>query len=141
MRKIGKSEDEREMHYSAGVMVSCNEKYIMMNRKNPPPGFACPAGHIDEGEDPKNAAIREVYEETGIKLDDAEFILEEEIPWNYCKNASVHFWYLYRASAASENFIFNKEEEKSLAWYTVEEIKDLNLEPVWKYWFEKLKII
>ena len=35
----------------------------------------------------------------------------------------------------------NEEEEKSLAWYNKEEIKNLNLEEVWRYWFEKLKII
>ncbi len=140
--KLGKSKDGREMHYSAGVIVECNGKYLMLDRKNPPPGFACPAGHVDENEEPKVAAIREVYEETGIKLENVEFICEEEIPWNYCKSdIGVHYWYLYRASVLSENFVLEEEEEKSLAWYTVDEIKKLNLEPVWKYWFEKLKIL
>jgi 8-oxo-dGTP pyrophosphatase MutT (NUDIX family) len=140
--KLGKSKDDKEMHYSAGVIVECNGKYLMLDRKNPPPGFACPAGHIDEGEEPKIAAIREVFEETGIKLEDVEFVCEEEVPWNYCKSGvEVHYWYLYKASTLSENFVLEEEEEKSLAWYTVEEIKKLNIEPVWKYWFEKLKII
>lgn len=140
-RKISKSSDGREMHYSAGVIVECNGKYLMMDRKNPPPGFACPAGHIDEGEDPKAAAIREVYEETGIKVKDLEFVLEEEVPWNYCKSATVHYWYLYKVSVPTEDLVFNKEESKLLAWYTLGEVKKLNLEPVWKYWLEKTRII
>jgi 8-oxo-dGTP pyrophosphatase MutT (NUDIX family) len=139
--KLGKSKDGREMHYSAGVIVECNGKYLMLDRKNPPPGFACPAGHVDEGEKPKVAAIREVFEETGIKLEDVEFICEEKISWNYCKSATVHYWYLYKAKVFSEDFVLDKEEEKSLSWYTIDEIKKLNLEQVWKYWFEKLKII
>lgn len=139
--KLGKSKDGREMHYSTGVIVECNGKYLMLDRKNPPPGFACPAGHIDEGEEPKVAAIREVFEETGIKLGNIEFVCEEEISWNYCKSATVHYWYLYKADVLSENLVFNEEEEKSLAWYSVDEIKKLNLEEVWKYWFEKLKIL
>ena len=140
-KKIGKSKDGRVMHYSAGVIVSHDGKYLMLDRKNPPPGFASPAGHVDEGERPKVAAIREVYEETGIELNDVEFILEEEVPWNYCRSSGVHYWYLYKASVPTENLVFNSEEEKTLAWYTIEEIKKLNLELVWRYWFEKLKII
>lgn len=139
-KKTGKSSDGREMHYSAGVIVECNGKYLMLDRRNPPPGFACPAGHIDEGEEPEVSARREVYEETGIKLGDIEFVCEEEILWNYCKSATVHYWYLYKAKVSSENFILAEKEEKSLAWYTKDEIKKLNLEPVWKYWFEKNKI-
>ncbi|MFA6586184.1 MAG: NUDIX hydrolase [Candidatus Paceibacterota bacterium] len=142
IRKIGISSDGREMHYSAGVIVECNGKYLMLDRKNPPLGFACPAGHIDKGEEPKVTAIREVFEETGIKLKDVEFICEEEIPWNYCKDGTgVHYWYLYKVSVPSENFVFHKEEAKSLAWYTKEQIKKFYFDPVWKYWFEKLKII
>jgi len=141
--KLGKSSDGREMHYSAGVIVECNGKYLMLDRENPPPGFACPAGHVDEDEEPKVAAIREVFEETGIKLEDIEFICEEEIDSfeiSQCQNLP-HYWYLYKVSVASEDFVLNKEEEKSLAWYTIDEIKKLNLEEVWEYLFEKLKII
>lgn len=141
--KLRKSKDGREMHYSAGVIVECNSKYLMLDRKNPPPGFACPAGHIDEGEGPKTAAIREVFEETGIKLEDVEFVLEEEIDSfkiSQCQNLP-HYWYLYRASVDSEDFVLEKEEEKSLAWYTKDEIKNLNLEEVWEYLFKKLEIL
>lgn len=140
-RKIGKSKDGREMHYSAGIMVECNGKYLLMDRINPPPGFACPAGHIDEGEDPKDSAIRELREETGIKVKDLEFICEEEIPWNYCKSVAVHYWYLYKTSVNSEEVRIEKEEAKSLGWFSVGEIENMNIEEVWFYWFKKLKII
>src|SRR3989344_5342907 len=70
-----------------------------------------------------------------------ELILEEEVPWNYCRSTTVHYWYLYKASSQSEEIILNKEEEKSIGWYAVDEIKKLNLEPVWEYWLEKVKII
>ena|SRR3989338_604936 len=140
-RKIGKSNDGREMHFSAGVIVEHQGRYLMLDRKNPPFGFACPAGHIDEGESPEDAAKREVLEETAIKLSTVKLILEEEVPWNYCRSTTVHYWYLYKASSQSEEIILNKEEEKSIGWYAVDEIKKLNLEPVWEYWLEKVKII
>lgn len=140
-KKIGISSDGREMHYSAGVILTFEGKILMLDRTNPPPGFACPAGHVDEGEDPKITALRETFEETGIKLPDVEFVCEEEVSWNYCKSATVHYWYLYKTNVSSEDLIWNEEESKSLAWYTVEQVQKLNLEPVWQYWFEKIGII
>jgi 8-oxo-dGTP pyrophosphatase MutT (NUDIX family) len=140
-KKIGVSSDGREMHYSAGVLLECNGKYLLMDRVNPPPGFACPAGHVDIGEDSKDAAVREIKEETGIDLDEITFLCEEEVPWNYCKSATVHYWYLYKASVVSEVVTIEKNEAKSYGWYTPLELKNMNLEEVWLYWFKKQGII
>jgi ADP-ribose pyrophosphatase YjhB (NUDIX family) len=141
VKKVGKSSDGRDMHYSAGVVIECKGKYLLLDRINPPFGLACPAGHIDEGEDSKVACLRELKEETGIALSDIEFVYEEEIPWNYCKSAEVHYWYLYKASVESESVTLEKEGAKSIGWYSTEEIKTLNLEKVWEYWLKKLNII
>ena len=141
--KTGQSSDGRETHYSVGILLKCKDKYFLMERKNPPLGFACPAGHIDEGEEkPKKAALRELEEETGIRAEDLEFICEEEVLWNYCKNnVYVHYWYLFRLEVESENATVEDDEAKSSGWYSVEEIKKIQLEEVWQYWFKKLNII
>lgn len=141
IRKLGTSTTGKDMHYSAGIIVECKGKYLLLNRVNPPFGFACPAGHIDEGETPQEACLRELKEETGIILGAAEFICEEEIPWNYCVSAEIHYWYLYRGHVESQEVTLQKEEEKSLGWYSVEELKSLSLEKVWEYWFKKVGII
>ena|SRR3989344_8821066 len=140
--KTGKSSDGREMHYSVGIIVECNKKYLLLERVNTPPGFACPAGHIDEGENQEIAALRELEEETGIHKKEIEFICEEEIPWNYCtSNAEAHYWYVYQTSVDLEDVTIQKEEARSFGWYSAEEMKDLRLEEVWHYWFKKLGII
>jgi len=140
--KTGKSNDDREMHYSVGILLKCKDKYFLMERRNPPPGFACPAGHIDKGEEePKKSALRELKEETGIEAEDLEFICEEEISWNYCRSATVHYWYLFRLEVKSEKATAEDDEAKSSGWYTIEEIKKIQLEEVWQYWFKKLNII
>ena len=40
----------------------------LIKRKNPPYGWALPGGFVDYGETVENAAIREAYEETGLKV-------------------------------------------------------------------------
>lgn len=140
-RKIGKSKDGRDMHYSAGILVECNGKYLLMDRIKPPFGFACPGGHVDEGEDPRFSAIRELKEETGIETNNIEFVCEEELPWNYCSTHTVHYWYLYKASVKSNEIKISKDEAKSIGWFSVKEMKNMRIEEAWLYWFKKLKII
>ena len=45
-------------HYIVGIIVERNEKYLLLERINFPYGFACPAGHVDEGETIKEAMNR-----------------------------------------------------------------------------------
>lgn len=140
-KKIGKSADGRNMHYSAGIILDCKGKYLLLDRMNEPFGFACPAGHIDIGESPQEAAVRELREETGVRVKDPLFIVSEEVPWNFCRNASVHYWYVFRTGVPS--FVFNLDfrEAKSGGWYSPEEIRGLELERVWAYWLKKLEVI
>lgn len=58
--------------FTSEVYIMCGDEMLMFKRsetKEKFPGFwSVPGGHIDEGEDPLAAAIREVKEETGITI-------------------------------------------------------------------------
>ncbi len=41
---------------------------VLIERKNPPPGWAIPGGYVDYGESLETAAIREAKEETGLDI-------------------------------------------------------------------------
>ena len=41
---------------------------VLVERKNPPPGWALPGGFVDYGETCEAAAVREVLEETGLDV-------------------------------------------------------------------------
>jgi len=41
---------------------------VLIERRNPPPGWALPGGFVDYGESYETAAAREAFEETGITV-------------------------------------------------------------------------
>lgn len=91
-----------------------------------------PGGHIDEGESPIDAAIREVYEETGILCKPLEGSLEpididfHEIPANPKKGEDTHLHidllFLLQAEGEGES-----PEEIQKAWVPLEEIYNARL--------------
>ena len=50
------------------VIVEIDGKILLIERKNPPHGWALPGGFIDYGESAEEAAVREIKEETGIEV-------------------------------------------------------------------------
>lgn len=46
-----------------------NDHHMLMGRRKESRAFTNPGGHLNEGEDPKAGAVREVKEETGLDLD------------------------------------------------------------------------
>lgn len=46
-----------------------NEGILLIERKNPPYGWAIPGGFVDYGESLENAAIREAREETSVEVE------------------------------------------------------------------------
>lgn len=60
----------RDPKVAAVVFITTGGQILMIQRAvNPGQGkWALPAGYIDYGEDPREAAIREVREETGLEI-------------------------------------------------------------------------
>ncbi|MFA6471769.1 MAG: NUDIX hydrolase [Candidatus Latescibacterota bacterium] len=52
------------------VIVDMGGKIVLINRKNPPYGWAIPGGFIEYGESAEDAAAREIKEETSLDITD-----------------------------------------------------------------------
>jgi ADP-ribose pyrophosphatase YjhB (NUDIX family) len=54
---------------TADVIIRIGEQIVLIERKNPPFGWALPGGFIPYGESAETAAIREAKEETGLDVE------------------------------------------------------------------------
>jgi ADP-ribose pyrophosphatase YjhB (NUDIX family) len=104
------------VHESAGViLINPDREILLFFRSKFPSAHTIPAGHVDEGEDVKIAAIREVSEETGISITGVVLIKEDIIIGDSCsRGADIHKWFLY-ASRVDKVKVELTDEVKAMA--------------------------
>ncbi|SMC23944.1 8-oxo-dGTP diphosphatase [Desulfacinum hydrothermale DSM 13146] len=59
---------QRNPSLAVDVIIRVDTRVVLIERKNPPAGWALPGGFVDYGESLEQAAMREVAEETGLEL-------------------------------------------------------------------------
>jgi 8-oxo-dGTP diphosphatase len=56
------------------IIIEINGGIVLIERKNPPFGWALPGGFVDYGESLENAAIREAREETSLEISNLRLV-------------------------------------------------------------------
>lgn len=51
------------------IIIEYGDGVVLINRKNPPYGWAIPGGFVDYGESLEKAAVREAREETSLEVE------------------------------------------------------------------------
>ncbi len=109
--------------YSAAVaIVKCRDKYLLglSNAKDDRKMKWCfPGGHIQRGETPKRAAVREAKEETGVRCEATEKVID------FDSKPNVAF-VLCKANTISQPLRKN-HEFIALGWFRESEMKNLKL--------------
>lgn len=118
-------------HYSAGAVLWRREenedRYCLFRRRRYPIGYyTIPAGHMDMGEQPQEAALREAYEETQLGVVSVEPLGNRSDPQSMeirdqCRRGSdYHVWNFYLCQCVGEPRL--SEEGDMVGWFTRDEI-------------------
>lgn len=126
-------------HFCASVfIINPQDKKILlvMHRKNGK--WTQPGGHIEDDETPEECALREAYEETGLRVSllgerfprEDDFIRPLGIQKNRHSDGNIHIDIIY--AAVPNNDIepkINILEESSIKWFSREELDYIDCFP------------
>ena len=88
------------------------DRILLIERKNPPHGWALPGGFVDPGEDLTTAVRREAAEETGLALADLFQFATYSAPDRDPRGHTISTVYVARPSGTAEA----ASDAKGLAW-------------------------
>lgn len=127
---------KRHFCASAFVINPVDRKILLVHHS----GFnrwVQPGGHIDNDETPEETVVREVYEETGVRIKllgnrfprEDDFIRPLGIQKNRGTSGDLHIDIIYAAVPLSLDDIEEDEEVDKFGWFSREELDDLNIFP------------
>lgn len=149
-------------HKAVGMLVWQDKKLLLIERKNPPFGFAPPAGHVDQDNSYKIATKRELKEEVGLEAKNIKLLIAG-YKNNPCRRIgrTWHYWKIYQIEAfgkikrcqyeTKQAGFYDRKDLLKLSKKTEKYLKgnikqsewekSPGLEPVWYKWLKELKII
>lgn len=98
---------------------------LLIRRKNEPfkDSWALPGGFVDEGEDLPDAAIRELEEETSVKVTQVEQLKAFGKPGRDPRHHTVSVAFL--AFVPVETMAFAADDAKEAKWFAIDDLPEL----------------
>jgi NAD+ diphosphatase len=100
------------------VLVTHGDDCLMGRQKNFPPGmYSCLAGFVESGETIEEAARREIFEESGVRLGAVRVLASQ--PWPFPSSLMIGA----RAQALSRDIVIDRAELEDCRWFSREEAR------------------
>ena len=116
-------------HYigAGGVVINEREELLVVSERyhgseNRPPFFKLPGGALQEGEHLTSAAIREVYEETGVETEFERVVCFRH--WTGYRYGKSDIYFVCRLRPLSEAIVKQDEEIAQCLWMPLQEYLD-----------------
>lgn len=103
------------------IIIEIDGRIILIDRKNPPYGWAIPGGFVDYGESLEDAARREALEETSVKVDLYEQFHTYSKPGRDPRHHTITTVFLARAIKGTPQA---DDDAKSLKLFTSDALPD-----------------
>ncbi len=113
------------------IIIEIADQIVLIERANPPFGWALPGGYVDYGESFESAAAREAEEETNLKVENLEQFRTYSDPARDARHHTASTVFTAVASGtpvagddAAKAQLYNKENLPPLAFDHAEILKD-----------------
>jgi ADP-ribose pyrophosphatase YjhB (NUDIX family) len=140
-------------HFTASALIIDEEKVLLVYHKQLDV-WLYPGGHIEADENPEEALLREVREETGLQIeilgekdetlsDKAVDVSALHIPYAMlCELVGDHYHndiiYLCRVVGKSDKFTHNPKESDEIGFFELKDLNDIKLFPNFKRLLERV---
>ena len=111
---------------AVGAIIIYDNKVLMVKRgRDPYKGtWMFPAGFVDYGEHPEETLVREVHEETGLKVDKYKYYRLFQAPDD--PRSPGHFTIFYEILSFSGKIFNNDEDENAdITWFSIDDLPNI----------------
>ena len=138
-----------------GVMLANRDGHVFVGQRidNPGPAWQMPQGGVDAGEAPRDAALRELWEETGVTADKVEIIGETsgwvpyDLPhdlvpklWKGRFRGQEQKWFLMRFHGSDDQVRLDADDHQEFSewrWSPAQEVIE-NIVPFKRHVYEQV---
>ena len=122
-------------HFCASViLIDPKTKKILLVRHKKFGKWVQPGGHIEEEESPEECAIRETYEETGLKIRligehfprEDDFLKPLAVLKNRNKEGYIHIDFVYLAEPLTQKIDLSSDENTDVKWFSRNELENIS---------------